>query len=838
MSADTITLQLKWRHQFQFAGYYAAIEQGYYREKGLDVVLKEARPGMNIADELVSGRADFAVALPDMLIERQNGKPVVALAAIFQHSPLALFAAKRSGITNPQDIAGKTLMLQLNNNAEIYAMLLMEGVRQSQFTVVPHTWDINDLIQGKVDATTGYVTDMPLSLREKGFEYLMIRPITYGVDFYGDCLFTTEKQIREHPQRVEKFLAATLKGWDYAMAHPEETTDLIIRKYHPRHTRKELLFEAGAMRDLILPNLIEIGHMNPGRWRHIANTLVKLRMLKPQYSLAGFLYNPHEQRYMATKRMVTIALSVVVAVVLLAAGLLLFNRKLQRLVAEKTSELEAEQLLSEAIIDSLPGNFFMFEDGKRLVRWNKMFKKISGLTDNELFGHPALEFIAEKDRDKVEHAIQTAMETGSSNVEAMAVFQGKAHPYYHSASVLNINGKTYLLGVSIDITARKKLEEQLQHARKMESVGRLAGGVAHDFNNVLTAILGHSELLLTQLPENTPYRESVAGIHNAGKNAANLVRQLLAFGRKQILEKKTVSINDIANGVLNILHNTLGDDIVIESMLNATKGTIDADRGQIEQVLINLIFNARDAMPNGGKILIETQDLTLDGNYQDTHPDIAPGTYVMIAVSDDGKGMASNVLKHIFDPFYTTKKQGKGTGLGLATVYGIVKQHNGHILPYSEPGKGTVFKIYFPATEGAAIADDTGGKPASLEPGTETIMVVDDETYIRKFIVDTLESLGYKCVQASNGAEALDVFREYSDSIDLLLTDVVMPGISGKELAEQILGEYPDVKVVFMSGYTENTIAHHGVLDQGVNYIPKPITPIALTRKIRSVLDE
>ncbi len=388
-------------------------------------------------------------------------------------------------------------------------------------------------------------------------------------------------------------------------------------------------------------------------------------------------------------------------------------------------------------------------------------------------------------------------------------------------------------------TAEKiKLEQQFLHIQKMESIGQLAAGIAHDFNNVLSVIMGYSYLLLSTIPPSDPVHEKIKRIHDAGDRAAILTRQLLAFSRKQVLEKKVISVNTIIDNFLKILGKMAGEDIIITTCLSEKSCVVDADPSQIEQVIMNLIVNARDAMPKGGEIIIETELVQLDQGDVSKHIEVKPGQYVLMAISDTGEGMDEDVLAKIFDPFFTTKESGKGTGLGLATVYGIVKQHGGYIYAYSEKGKGTTFKIYLPANKKAEEGIEDKASSKALFGGNETILIVDDNTSICQFIVETLEPLGYHCLQASSGQEALQLHHQYQGTIQLLLTDVVMPVMSGRQLAETIKKERPELKVLFMSGYTESIITHHGVLEEDVNYISKPITPVALTQKIRVILDD
>ncbi len=383
---------------------------------------------------------------------------------------------------------------------------------------------------------------------------------------------------------------------------------------------------------------------------------------------------------------------------------------------------------------------------------------------------------------------------------------------------------------------KEKLELQLLQAQKLESVGRLAGGVAHDFNNLLSAILGYSGMALKELPADNIVWRHVKTIEEAGKKGATLIRQLLAFSRKQVLRIAHVNLNDIVQNLAKMLTVMLGEDVALELKTSAPVRNVMADPGQIEQVLMNLAVNARDAMPCGGRIIIETADVDLDDDYARRHEGVMPGPYVLLSVTDTGEGMSKDVQEKIFEPFFTTKEMGKGTGLGLATVYGIVKQHNGHVWFYSEPGKGTTFKIYLPAAEGRAERVPAE-LPGAAARGTETILVVDDEPSIRMLVKDILEPLGYQTLDASCGKEALQTIRTTADKIDLLLTDVILPGMNGRELAREFSARKPGGKVLFMSGYTDSIIASHGILEAGTDFIEKPLTREALLRNIRKVLD-
>jgi PAS domain S-box-containing protein len=395
----------------------------------------------------------------------------------------------------------------------------------------------------------------------------------------------------------------------------------------------------------------------------------------------------------------------------------------------------------------------------------------------------------------------------------------------------------YYEGTVEEITERKRLEEHLRHALKMEAVGRLAGGVAHDFNNLLTVIQGHSEIL-QQLPD-LPARafRSTEAIEKAARTAASVTRQLLAFSRMQVIEPKMLDLNLVLAEMGKILPRLIREDIELQIKPAASLGTVLADEGQIEQVIMNLVINARDAMPEGGKLIIETRNVELDQKYASGHPSAVPGRFAMLAVSDSGQGMDPERQARIFEPFFTTKELGKGTGLGLATVYGIVKQSSGCIWVYSELGLGTTFKIYLPQIEKPAAEATQPDAALSVSPGTETILLAEDQDDIRALAVEALKSHGYTILQASNGSEALEIAERHQGTLDLVVTDIVMPKMGGRELAECLKRRLPKIKVLFTSGYTEYCAREQRMLDGSIFFLQKPFSLTILLRKVRDALD-
>ncbi len=395
---------------------------------------------------------------------------------------------------------------------------------------------------------------------------------------------------------------------------------------------------------------------------------------------------------------------------------------------------------------------------------------------------------------------------------------------------------------------KKKLEAQLRQSQKMEAIGTLAGGVAHDFNNLLTVIIGNAQLALMNAGKDESLRKEIGEIKKAGDRAASLTMQLLAFSRKQVIQPEVLDLNELLTGIEKMLARLIREDVELLTIIEPALWQVEVDPGQMEQAIMNLAINARDAMstcadsaagrPRGGKLTIETANIDLRESYFHKHGiEEKPGSYVMLTVSDTGSGMSKETQEHIFDPFFTTKGVGKGTGLGLATVYGIVKQNNGFVWVYSEPGQGSTFKVYLPKAEGDADSEKKQRLPVIELDGSETVLIVEDDEGLRKFTQEVLQSYGYRILAAENGEEALKVGKEHEGPIHLMITDVVMPKMGGKEAADRLQPFYPRMKVIYMSGYTDNAIVHHGVLAPGLNFLEKPFTPESLARKVREALD-
>ncbi|HXO88845.1 MAG TPA: ATP-binding protein [Candidatus Acidoferrales bacterium] len=498
---------------------------------------------------------------------------------------------------------------------------------------------------------------------------------------------------------------------------------------------------------------------------------------------------------------------------------------------------ELFRLISENAMDMIA---VVDLDGRRLYN-SPAYARILGFTDDELAGTSFYAHVHPDDVHTAQQAVKqaTATNPGSTVQYRMRHKDGSWHTIESGASaILNQHGEVEkFVVVNRDVSEQRQLEEKFRQAQKMEAVGRLSGGVAHDFNNLLGVIIGYAEFLQESLAPENDLRSSVDEILKAGKRAASLTRQLLAFSRQQVLDPKVLDVNVVVLDMDKMLRRLIGEDIELSTVLGLDLGRLKADQSQLEQVLLNLVVNARDAMPQGGKLLIDTQNMVMDEAFVRRYPyPVQPGPYVCLTVTDSGVGMDAETKARAFEPFFTTKEKGKGTGLGLSTVYGVVKQSGGYIDIYSAPGAGTTFKIYLPRVDDALTADAPIGAATSFT-GNETILLAEDESSLRTLTRNTLELCGYKVLEAKDGLEALEVSERFKGPIDLLLTDMVMPGMGGRQLAQELTRRRPEIRLAYMSGYTGQTVGSQGPVDPGSVFLLKPFTRELLTRKIREALD-
>ena len=521
-----------------------------------------------------------------------------------------------------------------------------------------------------------------------------------------------------------------------------------------------------------------------------------------------------------------------------------FNEMLSTLQKRETALRESTAQLMEAMTVARMGSWAWDVDDAT-ISWGGREAEVFGERGkpNEASLNSFLELVHPSDRSVVDQGLWRAAETGQRCELDFRVLDPDGHTRWlamrgQRAHEDGGNGRK-LLGLVIDVTERRRLEEQLLQSQKLEAIGRLAGGVAHDFNNLLTGILGYANFALKSLPETHASRTDIMEIERAGTRAAALTGQLLAYARRQMIAPKIVSLNELVTNMENLLRRLIGEDVDLESRCASDLWPTQIDPGQFEQVIINLAVNARDAMPHGGSLTIETSNCALDATYVSQHPEVLPGEYVMLAVADTGVGMDSATQVRIFEPFFTTKEQGKGTGLGLAVCYGIVRQANGHLWVYSERGRGTTFKVLLPRAVEDQEALATPKPLAQVSStGTETILVVEDEPVVRRLTVRALAERGYNVLEAEDGESALEVAREHKGDLQLLVTDVVMPGMNGKELADRLTAERSDLRVLYISGYAEHAVVRQGVLVEGIAFLSKPFDLSELARTVREVLDK
>lgn len=855
ISYENVTLQLAWKHQFQFAGYYMAKEKGFYKEANLYVMIAEGGNGRFAREELQVGNAQYGVAGSELLLHRAAGDPFVVLAPIFQHSPSVLLVRADSGINTLQDLIDKKVMLLPGKkDADILAAFLSEGVPLDAFTRLDQSFDLNDLISGKTDAVSAYVTNEPWLLRERGVVPGIIKPLTYGVDLYSDCLFTTENEIKNNPDRVKRFLAASLKGWEYAMENRAETVSLILEKYHPNKTDSHLLYEANAISEIMLPDLIEIGHMNPGRWRHIAKIYEKLGLIDPGFSLDGFIYNPDTGKGRATlKKILLFSVPVVALVIFWVLFLMAGNKKLKKeindriAVENKLKESEealrqSEELLN-AIFQTAVDSIFVKGEDLSYKKINPAMERLCGKAESQIVG--------KSDNDLFEDEFAKNSRTIDKKVlkgEVVEEFSVKPtegiERFFHTIKVplRDHTGKiTGLCGIARDITQQRRAEKEKINAQKVAAeheklalVGQIAGKMAHDFNNILGVIMGNAELahLDTADPEAKRIFKLILNQTVRGKN---LTRQLMAFAKDQEPKQSFFNITEKIDLVMDLMRKDL-DGIRVIREEEGEIPDILADSGMIESALVNLIQNAIHAT---GKS--ESPGITVKTSLADE--------IVTISIEDNGCGIPEEHLKKIFDPSFTLKGNRditnsypagtKGTGYGMSNVKKYVEKHKGEVRIDSVFGVGTTVSISLPVTH-KELTETEKRLLAGESPCTERrILIVEDERDISdiQYRLLATEPYNHSVDVAEDGESAIHFID--SEPYDLISLDYYLTGnINGMHVYNHIRKTNPDVQILFVSGNIEflESINSLKEKDPNIDHLSKPFRNMEYVQQINNRL--
>ncbi len=867
---EPVVLQLKWFHQFQFAGYYAALHKGLYRAEGLDVTIKAGGPKVKVDEEVSSGRADYGVLASELIQKKAQGQPLVLLAVIMQHSIRAIIVRSDSGIISPSGLIDRRLMLNRNEDTEFMVMFAAEAVPVNRLNIIPKDKTANNrFILGEIDALNGSIGNQPFLFRSKGISVKVICPISYGIDFYGDSLFTSEKELENNPERVEAFRRATLKGWTYAMEHPEEIINLILDQYNPQKSRDHLQFEANAIRKIILPEIVDIGHVNPHRIERIAQIYAERNIVPKDYSLKGFIYEPTPVSNAKLMRYLIVGLWVfVVFTLLITTILVIFNTRLKQLVAKQTAELvQANESLLEEVEARRKAERVIVENEKKYRQLVESTNTIPWELDMQsgnftymgpqvetILGYPVASWVgfdvwAERvhpdDRDEAVRLCKSETRKGKDHdfVYRALHADGSIRWINDFVCVVNKSEGNKLVGFMLDITERKKVEEEkaflesrLQQGQKMEAIGTLAGGIAHDFNNILGAIIGYADLAREDSPNGSSVAKDLDKVLYSSHRAKELVKQILAFSRQAETEKIPLQPASLVRETIKMLRSTLPTTIEIVQDLDPVTSSILADPTHLNQLVMNLCTNAFHAMEEtGGRMDISLKETECSSDDLVFEPDVHAGTFIQLSVCDSGSGIIPEIKDRIFDPYFTTKEIGKGTGMGLSIVHGIVKSYGGFITVYSEFGEGAAFHVFLPVIE--KEAQPVNRDVEQFPVGKEKILFIDDEEILADLSRDMLLRLGYDVTVRNSSLEALETFQNQPEFFDLVITDHTMPGLTGAELSRRMMQIRPDIPIILCTGYS-SLISEEKAKSMGIKeFALKPLAKKDIAGLIRKVLD-
>ncbi|MBD3669663.1 MAG: ABC transporter substrate-binding protein [Gammaproteobacteria bacterium] len=802
-----LRLYLKWSHQFQFAGYYAAIEKGYYRDEGLELELVEKQTDLNYEDALLERDFDFAIMDSSVLLSKHIGDDIKIIAAIFQHSPLVLMSLKSSGIRNIHNLAGKRIMFSHEENSIIPAMLEHSGIKADMYTHLPHSYDYDDLLEGNTDAMAAYITTQPYMMESKDISYYIIDPASYGFDAYGDMLISTHAELEQNTERAEAFLRASIKGWKYALENSDEIIDLIIRKYRPELDKGLLQYQARMIRLAMAPDIVPVGTVETERLQAIANFYSEAGMLDRTLDTSAAYYS-----FDSNSSWLVIIYYLFAAILLFITSALLISRYRQSVRQRKLENTirEASRLFETAFNKSPLMLAITRVPSCEIVLANDSMSTTLGYTKDELIGKTTPDINLTNETIKAEGLVELERCGQYSTRLTFTTKDGKQRHGKLSANLLTYHDYQAAFLIIEDITDQvtkeketRKLQTQLQQTQKMESIGQLTGGIAHDFNNILTSILGFAELSRKLYTDQLPQRMStyLDEIIKSGIRAKDIVEQLLTFSRGSSETEHNLEPGPVIEDACKLIQASLPSTIHFSTDLTNENISICTTESQLHQLILNLVLNARASLNDKGQIDIKLYAYETDNTLCASCHVPIEGRYAVIEVCDDGPGIEASVLPRIFEPFFTTRDFGKGTGMGLPIVHGIMHGIGGHILVNQSSRDGTCFRLLFPYT--SQPPSQVEEPKTDYRPTTNRrILVVDDEPTITELLTEILSIHQMQTETYNDPILALEQFSRDPDAYSLILTDQTMPGMTGTELAARVKSIRRDIPIILATGYS------------------------------------
>ena len=854
---ENVTLQLKWLHQFQFAGYYAALEKGFYRQAGLMVKIlpsMDEEPSKKVLD----GKADFGIGMSDLILLKNNGHKIVALASIYQHSPLVILVPQKTGINNLHALSGKRVMIE-PHSAELFAYLEYERMNSSKMIIYPHSYNTEDLINGKIDAMSAYSTDEPFMLKKNNIDYHIFSPRSGGIDFYGDTLYTLESTIKKYPKRVDAFLQASLKGWEYALNNSEEIIDLILSKYTKRHTREHLLFESEKSKQLIMSNVVEIGYMNPGRWRYIAEVYKNMNMIPKDFSLKGFIY---EKKTTPELKWIYITILSSLLIVILAFMITTYfvrlNLKLKNEINKRKvsdDRLHESERVVSTLMQNIPGMAYRCKNNKK---WTMLFVSagcfdLTGYTPYELCNDNIIAYadlIHPEDHDMVWDNVKLALEEKRSYKLTYRIINKSGHEKWvseHGLGIFNETGDLVVLeGLITDITDHKSALEKLEQAKKSAEIANQAKNIflanmSHEIRSPISGIIGMSKMLI-DISTEKDVQDNLSTILDTAKSLSNIIDDILDLSK---IEEKKLNMLSIDFNLTEILNQLIG----LFSYAIENKGLdfklfihpdvpkiLNGDPNRLIQILRNLLSNAIK-FTDEGMIQIKVEEVKNGKNFK-----------LQFTVSDTGIGIPKNKLGDIFEKFTqidcTHSKKYAGTGLGLAITKELIELMGGNIWVESTEGKGThfFFNVYFKHAETVTQKTSTNllqVKPDISRTITKKILLAEDDRLNRKSITYFLKKEGFDVIPAENGQEVLECLKK--SSFDLILMDIQMPLMDGIETTKIIrnstTGEVDkNIPIIAFTAFAMKGDREKMIASGMTDYIAKPFKMNDLVRKITAII--